>query len=51
VLGSGTPGGQCQWSPWGSHSPSVGGFVGVAEGLEGGVVGSGTPGGQCQWSP
>jgi hypothetical protein len=22
VVGSGTPGGQCQWSSWGSHSPA-----------------------------
>jgi hypothetical protein len=54
VVGSGTPDGQCQWSPCGSHSPpcppperppvlvSAGG---------GGVVGSRTPEGQCQWSP
>jgi hypothetical protein len=53
AVGSGTPGGQCQWSPWPSHSPeglvTVGVTVGVVPG--GGVVGSGMPGGQCQWSP
>jgi hypothetical protein len=37
-VGSGTPGGQCQWSSWGSHSPAGGS---VSE--EGGVVGSQCP--------
>lgn len=47
VDGSGTPEGQCQWSPCASHSPDSAVSVEVGDG---GVVGSGTPGGQCQWS-
>ena len=63
VVGSATPDGQCQWSPWGSHvdglvlaafadSAVETAFEAVAEadgfpGSAGGVVGSGTPDGQC----
>lgn len=53
VVGSGTPGGQFQWSSWGVQvSVAEGGAGGVAAVVrEGsGVVSSGTPGGQCQWS-
>lgn len=50
MVGSGTPGGQCQWSSWGVHVPVAEGTGVVAVVWEaGGVVGSGTPGVQCQW--
>lgn len=63
VVGSATPDGQCQWSPWDSHvEPRV--VTGIAESMvetsfeavaeaptfadwDGGVVASATPEGQC----
>jgi hypothetical protein len=50
AVGSGTPDGQCQWSPCGSQL-TTGPEVEERSAGGGVVVGSDIPGGQCQWSP
>lgn len=51
LAGGVTPGGQCQWSSWGSHEAPDPPPPPGPEPEDGGVVeGGDAPGGQCQWS-